>query len=174
MAENLEKRLEARVWLLNIQNSPEARARPAATAAFLASCTPETYTTAQARSFLRGLPLESEHTESTEERTMNTDPRAARIAQITGATAAFNKSRGYGTKARMEITPAAVSTESPEKLKRLAEIRLNALAMNGQDRSEEAKALRLAFDAHNRMGTLFPQALAQSGFDASTLFKNAR
>jgi hypothetical protein len=163
-----------RAWRSAIITSAEAKDRPDATAELVLSQNEATMSIEAARAFLRGLPVETEQAEAQEVETVTIDPRAERLAQIKGATAAFNKSRGYAAKVKTPITPAAVSTESPEKLMRLAEIRLNAFAMNGQDRSQEAKALRLAFDAHNRVGTPFAQALAQSGFDASKLTKHAR
>lgn len=161
-ASGLQKHLEGRVWLSNIQNSPEARARPAAAAAFLASCTPDTHTTAQAIAFIRGLPVETEHTE---ERTMTTDidPRAARCAEIQGSMKAFNASRGYTTKP----TQGAVDSA---KVQRLAEIRYAAMMQNGKAHTTEARTLKLALDTHATTGAPMDRTLASLGFDVSKLF----
>lgn len=163
-----------RAWRSSIITSPEAKDRPDATAELVLAQNETNMSVDAARAFLRGLPVETEQADTREVETVTIDPRTERLAQISGGTAAFNKSRGYAAKVKTAITPAAVSTESPDKLKRLAEIRQTMLIKNGQDHSQEAKALRLAFDAHHRMGTPFAQALAQSGFDAATLTKNAR
>lgn len=186
-----------RGWRSAIMTSPEAKTRPAATAELLTTRTPETLTVEQARGFLRGLPVETEPTESTETMMTNEDPRAARLAEISNSMAAYNKSQGYAAKAQ---TAPQLSNIEPAKLKRLAEIeissaafnksrgyaatkaqpalklltenRLSELAASGQARSQEAKSLRLALDTHNSVGTPLGRVLAQLGVDTSKLLPN--
>lgn len=156
-----------RSWRSSIMTSPEAKGRPAATAELLTSRTPETLTVDQARAFLRGLPVETEPTETPETMTTNTDPRAARLAEISGSMAAYNRSMGHRGKPKIAHQAAAPSNIEPAKLKRLAEIRLNALHMNGHGHTQEAKTLRLALDTHNTVGTPISRIFAQLGIDAA-------
>ena len=159
-------------WRLSIECLPEARERASATAELLSGRNPDTLTTDQARAFLRGLPVETEETDTTETMTTtNEDPRAARLAEISGSMAAYNREMGRTPKTRTTPTTSAkgATTSDPTKLKRLTEIRLNALSMSGQERTQEAKTLRLALETHNRVGTPLAQAFAQLGFDTSKL-----
>ncbi|WP_407194295.1 hypothetical protein [Bradyrhizobium sp. STM 3566] len=156
-------------WRSAIFTSPEAKERPSATAELVTSRTPENLTVDQARAFLRGLPVETEHTDTTEETmTTNDDPRAARLAEISNSMAAFNKNMGYGaSKTPMKATtPANVE---PAKLKRLTEIRLAAMEASGRGRTQEAKTLRLALETHDRVGTPLSNVFAQLGIDAAKL-----
>ena len=154
-------------WCVAIECLPEARDRESATAELIASRNPETLTIEQARAFLRGLPTETEETESTEMTTDENDPRAPRRAEIAASMSAFNRERGYRAAQVRVPQPAALSNAEPVKLKRLAEIRLNALHMNGNGHSQEAKSLKVALDTHNSVGTPLNRALAQLGIDAS-------
>ncbi|MDA9523052.1 hypothetical protein XI06_22920 [Bradyrhizobium sp. CCBAU 11434] len=147
----------------------EARERPAATVELLTSRTPETITVDQARAFLRGLPVETENTDTTEETmTTNDDPRAARLAEIRHSMNAFNKSNGRS------VTPVCADAKDiePAKLKRLAEIRFSALHAKGQGHSQEARDIRTALATHEKVGTPLAQAFAQLDFDASKLIPN--
>ena len=153
-------------WRSSIFALSEAQERPAATAELVTSRTPETLTVDHARAFLRGLPVESEPTETQKTMTTNEDPRAARLAEIGNSMAAFNKNRGYTTKA----TPKpALSNIEPARLKRLAELRYSFLHAKGQGMSQEAKTLRLALETHDKVGTPLANALRQLGVDASKL-----
>ncbi|MDX3966040.1 MAG: hypothetical protein QHD01_05505 [Bradyrhizobium sp.] len=160
-----------RGWRSAIMTLAEAKDRPSATAELLTSQTSETFTVEQARAFLRGLPVETEHTETTEETTMTTndDPHAARRAEIARSMNAFNKSRGYECKA----TRVDVKDIEPAKLKRLAEIKYSALHASGKGMTQEAKLIRLALDTHDKIGTPLVQTLAQLGVDASKLIPNS-
>ncbi|MGY0573561.1 hypothetical protein ACTGJ9_022820 [Bradyrhizobium sp. RDM12] len=156
-------------WRAAIMTLAEARDRPSATAELLTSRTPETISVEQARAFLRGLPIEQ--TDTTEE-TMtitNEDPaRAARLAEISGSIASFNRDRGWTERQRTTPKPApAVSSVEPERLKRLAEIRFNALQMNSQGHTQEAKKLKCALDAHATTGAPLSRLLAQLEVDTS-------
>lgn len=155
-----------RNWRSEIMTSPEAQERPAATAELLTSRTSETLTVDQARAFLRGLPVETEQPELSENMTINEDPRAARRAEIDRSMAAFNKNRGYATKSGPQ--PALGNIE-PAKLKRLTELRFAALYAKGQGMSQEAKTLKLALETHDKVGTPLANALTQLSVDASKL-----
>ncbi|WP_338687763.1 hypothetical protein V5279_22575 [Bradyrhizobium sp. 26S5] len=157
-------------WRLAIECLPEAAERAAATAELLASRNPETLTVGQARAFLRGLPVETNHTEQTEETlTANDDPRAVRRAEIARSMNAFNKNNGHaGKDLRVDIKDI-----DPARLRRVAEIRLNAMEMNGRSMTAEFKKLKLALDTHSAMGGDFSRALAQAGVDAQSLAPRA-
>lgn len=160
-------RATASSWRSAIYALAEARERPAATAELLTSQTSETFTVDQARAFLRGLPVETEHPDTTEETIMTTndDPRAARLAEIRQSMNAFNKSNGYAAKS----VRADAKDFDPAKLKRLAEIKYSALHASGKGMTQEAKLIRLALDTHDKIGTPLIQTLAQLGVDVSTL-----
>ncbi|MGY3589016.1 hypothetical protein ACVIGB_002029 [Bradyrhizobium sp. USDA 4341] len=150
-------------WRLAIECLPEATERAAATAELLASRNPETLTVEQARAFLRGLPLETEHTEQTED-TMTTDPRAERLAEIERSMSTFNKNNGHAGK----DLRANIADIDPARLRRLAEIKLNAMNSNGRMTSD-FKKLKLALDTHSRLGGDFSRVLAQAGVNAQSL-----
>lgn len=168
---NQDGRATASSWRSAIYALVEARERPAATAELLTSQTSETFTVDQARAFLRGLPAEAEHTDTTEETTMttNNDPRAARLAEIRQSMNAFNKSNGYPVK---PLRADAKDIE-PARLKRLAEIKYSKLYASGKGMTQEAKSLKLALDTHDKIGTPLVQTLAQLGVDASKLIPNS-
>lgn len=156
-------------WKSRIAYLPEAQERPAALAELLSTHNQTTLDVSKARAFLRGLPLEQ--TETTEE-TMSTndDPRADRRAELAGSIQAFNRSRGYAQPQSAATRPASTpSNVEPEKLKRFAEIRFNALQMNSQGSSQEAKKLKCALDAHATTGAPLSRLLAQLEVDTSKL-----
>jgi hypothetical protein len=170
-------------WRSSIITSPEAKDRPEATAELVLSQSEATISVDAARAFLRGLPVESEHTDTTEgTMTTDTDPKAARLAEIKGSMAVFNASQGRhsGTvKIADGVTFSATrgySTQpmqgevDPAKVRRLAEIRYSTMMGNGKAHTTEAKKLKLALDTNATMGTAIDVALAQVGFDVKTLF----
>ena len=158
-----------RSWRSAIMGLPEARDRTSATVELLTTQSHLTLSVEAARAMLRGLPTEHEEEEQTTV-TDNTDPRAARLAEIQSGMAAFNKGRGYARAPKAALRPAQERTDiEPAKLHRLSEIRLTGLCANGRENSEEAKILRNALDTHHRVGTPLNRALAQHGFDAATL-----
>ncbi|OAF14122.1 hypothetical protein AXW67_00565 [Bradyrhizobium neotropicale] len=158
-----------RRWRAAIMTLAEATERPSATAELLTSRTPENLTVEQARAFLRGLPIETE--QATEETmTTNDDPRSARRAEIAASMQAFNRDRGWAQPQSAAPKQApAVSNVEPEKLRRLAEIRFNALQMNGQGHTAEAKKLKYALDTHATTGAPLSRFLAQLEVDTSKL-----
>ncbi|MGY4570793.1 hypothetical protein [Bradyrhizobium sp. USDA 3256] len=156
-------------WRLAIECLPEATARAAATAELLASRNPETLTVEQARAFLRGLPVETENTEQQTEDTMTTDPRAERLAEIERSMNAFNRNNGHAGK----DLRAKIADFDPARLRRLAEIKLNAMEANKQGMTSDFKKLKLALDTHSRLGGDFSRVLAQAGVDAQSLAPRA-
>ena len=185
-------------WRSTIMKLADANKRPSATAELLTSQTPETLSIEAARAFLRGLPVETEQDTTEEIMTTNDDPRAARRAEIAASVQSFNRDRGWAKPQSAAPKPApAVSSVEPEKLKRLAEIegsvasfnrdkgwggaatrpalkqlaesRLNELVSNGKARSEEAKSLKLALDAHSATGAPLDRMLMQFGISESNL-----
>lgn len=157
-----------KAWRSSVLALPEARERESAAVEIVMSQTADTMPVASARAFLRGLPTETK--EQTSMTTNNTDPRAARLAEIRNGMAVFNKSQGYRPARNVAARPVQERTDiEPTKLQRLTEIRLNALGQNGGGHSQEARILRNALDTHHRVGTPLNRALAQHGFDASTL-----
>jgi hypothetical protein len=169
----------ARAWRSAILTLPEANERPAAAVELVMARTPETLSVETARAFLRGLPVETTTTHQPEEKSMtDTDPRAARRAEITRSMAAFNQGRGYTARtalpvARQAAQPASLKHVEPAKLKRLAEIRLNAMEHNGKGRTQDAKLLRLALETHASVGTPFDRLCDQLGVDTSKLLPNS-
>jgi len=157
-----------KAWRSSVLALPEARDRESAAVEIVMSQTADTLSVANARAFLRGLPTET--TEETNMTTNDTDPRAARLAEIQSGMTAFNKGRGYKSAPNVALRPVQERTDiEPAKLQRLTEIRLKGLCQNGRDNSQEAKILRNALDTHHRVGTPLNRALAQHGFDAATL-----
>jgi hypothetical protein len=159
-----------RSWRSSIMRLPEAQNRTSAAAEILTSQSPETLTVDAARAFLRGLP-----TELTEEQptmtTNNPDPRAARKAEITNSMAAFNRNNGYAAKAAAGAAPSEAAID-PTKLKRKAEIRLNALESgHASDNAGEGKKLRYALQVHSQTGMPLATVLTQFGVDTSKLIR---
>ncbi|MGY3618414.1 hypothetical protein [Bradyrhizobium sp. USDA 10063] len=151
-------------WRTAITCLPEARERQAAAAELIANRNHQNLTIDQARAFLRGLPVETEQSDTTEENTMNTnDPRAVRLAEISNSMAAYNRNNGYNVKAPQ----VSASDVEPGKLKRLAEIRLGAMDASGRGTSQEARSLRLALNTHETVGTPLSRLFAQLGVDTS-------
>ncbi len=151
-------------WRLAIECLPEARERPSAVAALLANRNPETLSVDAARSILRGLATELIDT-TEETMTTDTDPRAARLAEIERSMRAFNKTRGHACK----TIRADANDIDPARLKRLAEIRYSAMYTSGRGHTQEAKTLKHALDTHDTTGTPLSRVFAQLGFDASKL-----
>lgn len=151
-------------WRSSIYALVEARERPAATAELLTSRTSETLTVEHARAFLRGLPVESEQTDTPED-TMTTetqDPRAARRSEIRDSMRAFNRDRGVTVQAK--AAPSLSSIE-PTKLRRLAEIRLAALNVGSAEHRNLAYALRVQDQTGSQLMAIF----AQLGVDTSKI-----
>lgn len=161
---------DERAWRSAIMLLPDARDRPAATAELLTSQTSDTLPLAAARAFLRGLP--TEHTERTQNVVTPHDPSAARRVEIQASMAGFNRSMGYtGKRAPIAAGPsAAASINDPVKLKRLAEIRLTALAMRDDAQaSNDSRKLKCALDSHNATGASLATFMAQLGVDTKFL-----
>lgn len=161
-------------WRAAIMTLAEARERPSATAELLTSRTAETLSVEQARVFLRGLPTEQSDTTEEIDMTTNEDPaRAARLAELSASVQSFNRDRGYSKPRPVATEPApSASNVEPEKLKRLAEIRFNALQMNSQGHTQEAKKLKCALDAHATTGAPLSRLLAQLEVDTSKFVRN--
>jgi hypothetical protein len=162
----------SRSWRSAIMGLPEARDRTSATAELLTTQSHETLSVEAARSFLRGLP-----TEQTQEQTaMTTDTkanpeRAERLAQISANAKAFNKGRGYGARANApaaQSRSASLASMDQTKLRRLAEIRLNALerGVASEASTSETKKLRYALTVE---GMALSDVFAQLNLDTSKL-----
>jgi hypothetical protein len=160
-----------KAWRSSVLALPEARERESAAVEIVTSHTAETLTVANARAFLRGLP-----TEQTEEQismpTDNTNPeRAERLAQITANAKAFNKQRGYGARANAPTSQsrsASLADVDQTKLRRLSQIRLNALE-NGtthEASTGETKKLRYALSVE---GMSLAAVFEQLNVDTSKL-----
>jgi hypothetical protein len=103
--------------------------------------------------------------------TDNANPeRAARLAEIEGGMKAFNKQRGYGARANAapHASRASLAGVEQTKLRRLAEIRLNALESNVAHEacSGETKKLRYALQVR---GMALSDVFAQLNLDTSKL-----
>lgn len=156
--------IERRSWRAAIIASPEAKGRDNATAELLVKHSPDTLSTDEARAFLRGLPTEQPEPKASKVTNTDIDPRAARISEINGSMAEFNRNRGFTT--RRAETPSAHITIEPTKLKRLAELRMAALEA-GNSASAEAKKLRYALQVHDQTGSPLATIFTQLGVDAS-------
>lgn len=161
-----------RSWRTAIMTLPEANARPSAAAELLSTQSPATMTTEAARAFLCGLPPEQPDEETTTMTTQN-DPRAARLAEIDGSMRAFNRDRGYAGK---PVAAPSLNSVEPTKLKRLAEIRLGALAMRvGKGETavaNEHKKLAYAMSVHDQTGVPLATVFTQMGVDTSKMLAN--
>lgn len=162
--------LKKSAWRSAIISSLEAKGRDEATAELLTKHSPETLSVDDARAFLRGLSTEQPERIVSNVMT-NTDPRAARIAEINGSLGAYNKSRGFAPRTQAAATQSAANIE-PAKLKRLAELRLNALE-NAQAHGVdgEAKKLRYALQVHDTTGLQLASVFAQLGVDTSKIIR---
>lgn len=182
----------AQAWQSAIKALPEASDRMSAAAELLTTQSHTTLTVDAAQAFLRGLPTENTLSvgaaraflhglpmETTkEEPTMSINDhnpeRAARREEIKASLSAFNKSRGYGP-ARGSAVSASVSKSldgvDPAKLKRSAEIRLNALENNQASEASagETKKLRYALQVHAEVGTPLLDVFSQLNVDTSKI-----
>jgi hypothetical protein len=167
--------LEAhKAWRSSVLALPEARDRESAAVEIVMTQTAETMTVASARAFLRGLPVEQTQEETTTMTTDNANPeRAARLAEINGGMLAFNKQRGYGEARKTnsqdsQSRGASLADVDQTKLRRLSQIRLNALE-NGtahEASAGETKKLRYALSV---TGMALADVFAQLSVDTSKL-----
>jgi hypothetical protein len=154
---------------------PEARDRESAAVEIVTTQTADTMSVASARTFLRGLPTETtEETSMPTNTTDNANPeRAARLAEINGGMAAFNKGRGYGEGRRTNVQGSesrgvSLADVDQTKLRRLSQIRLNALE-NGtahEASAGETKKLRYALSVE---GMELSAVFSQLSVDTSKL-----
>ena len=158
-----------RSWRAQIMALPEVKGRESAVAELLTTQTEQSMPVENARALLRGLPTERK--EAPKQVTANNhDPRAARKAEIAASMQAFNARDGHKTVTRA----APVASVEPAKLKRLAEIRLNALEREGVQpvASGEAKKLRYALDVHAQTAMPLVTVFTQLGVDTSKIIRN--
>jgi hypothetical protein len=169
----IETRSAFSVWRSAIMLLPDARERPSATAELLSTQTPRSLTVLAARAFLRGLP--TEHSEEETTLTNENDPRAARRAELAASMDGFNRSMGYAPR-RSAAAPTRPRLDAnavdQTRLRRMAEIRLNALQMNGSN-PQEAKQLKNVLDAHAATGTPLVRIMSQQGIDITKFVPNA-
>ncbi|CCE01419.1 hypothetical protein [Bradyrhizobium sp. STM 3809] len=157
-------------WRSAIVRSPEAQGRAAAVAQLVSTQSPDAMTVDQARSMLRGLPLECDEQVQTPMTSNTNDPRAARLAEITAAARQYNVQRAYTSKsAPMPAARAPVNIE-PVKLRRLTEIRLTALQARGAN-ADEQKALSYALQVHDQTGAPLADTFARLNVDISKIIK---
>jgi hypothetical protein len=164
---------ERATWRSAVLLLPEARERQAAAAEIVDNHTQHTMPVASARAFLRGLPTEQTQEVATMTTNADTNPeRTERLAQIQSGMKAFNKGRGY-SESRAAAAPkgASLSDVEPAKLKRLAEIRLNALESNSTSEASanETKKLRYSLQVHAETGMPLLNVFSQLGVDTSKL-----
>jgi hypothetical protein len=157
-------------WRSSVLCLPEARSRESAAVEIVTSQTKDTMSVESARAFLRGLPTEETQEQTTV--TTDTDPRAARKAEIANSMKAFNTSKGYQAGSKAAATSPLASTD-PTKLKRLAEIRLAALTLR-VERGEmalanEHKKLNYAMSVHSQTGMPLATVFTQLGVDTSKM-----
>lgn len=167
--ETAAKRTAHVSWRGAVLALPEARDREAAAAEIVNTHTADTMSVANARAFLRGLPTE-QHEEQPSVTTHNDDPRAARKAEIANSMAAFNKQNGRAAKPSASAAPSLAGID-PTKLKRMAEIRLNAVESGRAGDLNEAKNLRYALVVHSQVGTPLATVFAQLGVDTSKIIR---
>jgi hypothetical protein len=170
-SENAEILKAHKAWRTSVLALPEARDRESAAVEIVMTQTANTMSVASARAFLRGLPTEQTKEETTV--TTNTDPNAARKAEIANSMSAFNKNNGYRGNARAASPSAALASTDPAKLKRLAEIRLGALT-HRMERGEiaiaqEQKKLVYALSVHEQTGLPLATVFAQLGVDTAKM-----
>lgn len=157
-----------RSWRSAILCSSEAIGRASATVELVTTQTPATMPVANARAFLRGLPTEQTQEQTT--MTNTTDPRAARLAEISAIAPAFNKSMGYGESRKPQAASASLASMDQTKLRRLSEIRLAALENNNASEacSGEAKKIRYALQVQ---GMALADVFAQLNLDTSKIVR---
>lgn len=154
-------------WQRTIESLPEARERRSAAAQLIEE--QPLMSIGRVRAFLRGLPVETEQTNTTEETmTTNDDPRAARLAEISDGIRAFNKDRGFAVKPK---TAPSIASIEPAKLRRFAEIRLAALNAKGTNSAERTN-LAYALQVHEQTGSPLTNVFAQLGVDTSKIIPN--
>jgi hypothetical protein len=161
-----------KAWRSSVLALPEARERESAAVEIVMTQTAETMPVANARAFLRGLPTETTEETTTMTTDTNANPeRAERLAQISANAKAFNKGRGYGEATNAPASQsrsASLAGVDQTKLRRLSEIRLNALE-NGtahEASSGETKKLRYALTVE---GMALSDVFAQLNLDTSKL-----
>jgi hypothetical protein len=161
-----------KAWRSSVLALPEARERESAAVEIVTTQTADTMSVANARAFLRGLPTEQTQEETTTMTTDNANPeRAARLAEINGGMQAFNKQRGYGARTNAQGSQsrgASLADVDQTKLRRLSQIRLNALE-NGtahEASAGETKKLRYALSVE---GMALSAVFAQLNVDTSKL-----
>jgi hypothetical protein len=162
-----------KAWRSSVLALPEARDRESAAVEIVTTQTADTMSVANARAFLRGLPTEQTQ-EETSMPTDNANPeRAARLAEINGGMKAFNRQRGYG-EVRRANAPASQSRGASlagvdqTKLRRLSQIRLNALESGTAHETSagEQKKVRYALSVE---GMALSDVFAQLSVDTSKL-----
>jgi hypothetical protein len=160
-------------WRGAVLALPEARERESAATEIVNTHTEHTMSVLNARAFLRGLPTET--TEETSMPTNTTDDanpeRAARLAEINGGMRAFNKQRGYGARTNAPASQsrgASLADVDQTKLRRLSQIRLNALESGTAHEvsAGETKKLRYALSV---TGMALADVFAQLNVDTSRL-----
>lgn len=169
----------ARAWRTAVMQLPEANSRPAATAELLTSQSHASMTVDAARAFLRGLPVEQTEAPKAVTTTTQNDPRAARLAEIEMSMKDFNRSKGYSggrTGQGLAVSASlAAAAADPVKLKRLTEIRADALALRIQHGdshlASEHKKLTAVLDAHDKTAAPLASLMTQMGIDASQIVK---
>jgi hypothetical protein len=159
-----------KAWRSSVLALPEARERESAAVEIVMTQTAETMSIESARNFLRGLPTEQTQEPTTV--TTDTNPRAARQAEIANSMKAFNTSNGYQAQPKAAASSPLASTD-PTKLKRLAEIRLGALTLR-MERGEiavanEHKKLAYAMSVHSQTGMPLATVFTQLGVDTSKM-----
>jgi hypothetical protein len=159
-----------KAWRGAVLALPEARYRESAAVEIVTTQTADTMTVANARAFLRGLPTEQTQEETTTMTTDNANPeRAARLAEINGGITAFNKQRGYGARTNAQGSRgASLADVDQTKLRRLSQIRLNALenCTAHESSAGETKKLRYALSVE---GMALSDVFAQLAVDTSKL-----
>jgi hypothetical protein len=161
-----------RSWRSAILSSPEARDRASATVELVTTQSPTTMPVANARAFLRGLPTETTEETTTMTTDTNANPeRAARLAEINGGMQAFNKQRGYGARTNVQGSQSrgvSLAGVDETKLRRLSQIRLNALESGTAHEASagETKKLRYALSVE---GMALSDVFAQLNVDTSKL-----
>ena len=156
-------------WRSSVLALPEARDRESAAVEIVTTQTADTMSVANARAFLRGLPTERTEDQPTVT-TNNPDPRAARLAEIKSGMSAFNRNNGLTAKATTSAAPSLAGID-PVKLKRLAEIRLNAVESGQAGDYAEGKNLRYALQVHSQTGMPLANVFSQLGVDTSKIIR---
>jgi len=160
-----------KAWRTSVLALPEARERESAAVEIVTTHTADTMPVASARAFLRGLPTETT-TEETSMPTDNANPeRAARLAEINGSVSAFNRGRGYGARTNApspQSRGASLADVDQAKLRRLSQIRLNALESGTahEASADETKKLRYALNVEDMA---LSDVFAQLNVDTSKL-----